>query len=82
MKIFLSNYYNYKYKYFRCASCYHTETFQRAKHILELPNVSIVHVAYSKTDVTVKCKFIIVKKSMVMNDITFRIYNLEESKRG
>ncbi|KAG6448110.1 trimethyllysine dioxygenase, mitochondrial [Manduca sexta] len=38
----------------RCVSCYHANTFQRAKHLLEIPEATIVKVEYDKNQLIVK----------------------------
>ncbi|XP_026331277.1 trimethyllysine dioxygenase, mitochondrial-like [Hyposmocoma kahamanoa] len=37
----------------RCSSCYHAATFQRAKHILDIPEVFIFEVQFEKTHILI-----------------------------
>ncbi|XP_059060200.1 trimethyllysine dioxygenase, mitochondrial [Achroia grisella] len=37
----------------RCTSCYHADTFQRAIHILEIPDSKIVSMEYDETQITI-----------------------------
>ncbi|XP_047545749.1 trimethyllysine dioxygenase, mitochondrial [Vanessa atalanta] len=37
----------------RCSTCYHADTFQRAHHLLQIPDVNISNVKYDKDQLTI-----------------------------
>ncbi|XP_026746163.1 trimethyllysine dioxygenase, mitochondrial-like [Trichoplusia ni] len=38
----------------RCSSCYHSDTFQRANHILEIPDATILNIESNETQIDVE----------------------------
>lgn len=46
------------YNCFRCSECYHSDTFQRAKHIIEIPDSQISSLSFNKTELHITCKYI------------------------
>lgn len=45
---------------FRCSSCYHADKFQRAKHLLAIPEAKITDVLLENSELLIKCKYLVV----------------------
>lgn len=42
--------------YFRCSSCYHADKFQRAHHLLAIPEAKIHDIKLENSQLIIKCK--------------------------
>lgn len=42
--------------FFRCSACYHADTFQRAQHLLNIPDSQIDDIKFDEDQLYVTCK--------------------------